>query len=598
MSVMKTAQRSNKQPTTEVGSDLDSKRIGLAQFRLTARMWADSLAEDIRQDFAALFARTAVSAFAAEKASGLTLRQPFVATRGRLESTSRKLATLIGKEAAALPTLEACHFLTGLYTALLPTQKRSKLGAFYTPPALTRRLVDLAEEGGVDWSTARVLDPSSGGGAFLLEVASRMCRALQGRTPRTILAHIGTQLTGFEIDPHAASLSQYALDILLYDLSVASGSSLPLVVQVCDTLEEAPFPHFDLVVGNPPYGRVNLTASQRNRYARSLYGHANLYGVFTDAAIRWTRPGGLIAYLTPTSVLGGQYYAALRHLLATEAPPSSIDFVHARRGVFEDVLQETLLALYGKGHNNATFQVHYLHLENERETRLVRNGKVGLPKNGGAPWLAPREPDHVGLIKATEGMPTRLSDLGYYVSTGPLVWNRFKEQMRDRTGNDVFPLIWAEAVTPDGSFIFRAEKRSHTPYFKMQSGDSWLLVDQECVLVQRTTAKEQARRLIAAILPQSFINLHGGAVIENHLNMVRSKAPKVTPATVAAILNSDIVDQVFRCISGSVAVSAFELESIPLPSAKALAPIEHLVSKRAPRASIEQALRVLYGFKK
>lgn len=73
--------------------------------------------------------------------------------------------------------------------------------------------------------------------------------------------------------------------------------------------------------------------------------------------------------------------------------------------------------------------------------------------------------------------------------------------------------------------------------------------------------------------------------------------PKVTPAAVAAVINSDVVDQVFRCISGSVAVSAFELEAIPLPPASAMAEIERLVAKDAPRATIERALRGLYGLK-
>ena len=40
-------------------------------------------------------------------------------------------------------------------------------------------------------------------------------------------------------------------------------------------------------------------------------------------------------------------------------------------------------------------------------------------------------------------------------------------------------------------------------------------------LVQRTTAKEQNRRLIAAELPASFIKKHGAVVVENHVNMVR-----------------------------------------------------------------------------
>ncbi|MFN3727707.1 MAG: class I SAM-dependent DNA methyltransferase [Allosphingosinicella sp.] len=595
---MRSAARLKKAVAAEAVTVVEAKRVELSRARVMARAWSETIAESRRKAQAALFTRAAMEAFAASVAPGLSLSSPLAAVRGKLDATARELASSIGREAAALPVLEGCHFLTSLYTTLLPGKDRSALGAFYTPPALTQRLLDLAEDGGVEWSSARVLDPASGGGAFLLEAAARMRQALEGSEPAFILAQLGTRLAGFELDPHAAGLSQAALEILLSDLSAASGRAAPVFVKVCDTLEETPAAQFDLVIGNPPYGRVALTAAQRSRYARGLYGHANLYGVFTDIALRWTRPGGLIAYLTPTSVLGGQYYTALRQLLAAEAPPVAIDFVHARRGVFEDVLQETLLALYRKGGKRARFQVHYLDVDNEREARLTKNGKVGLPDDAGAPWLAPREPAHVGLIKAAEAMTARLPDWGYGVSTGPLVWNRFKPRMRNRAARGLHPLIWAEAVTADGRFVFRAEKKNHAPYFKTEAGDGWLVVDQSCVLVQRTTAKEQLRRLIAAELPQAFIDEHEGVVVENHLNMVRATGKmKVTPAAVAAVLNSDVVDQIFRCISGSVAVSAFELESIPLPPVSAMAPIERLVAKGATRAAIEKALRGLYGLK-
>lgn len=581
----------------ELTLTLDVRRAELARVRVLARAWSETLNEAERRDQAALFSHAAMESFAAHAVQNSNLSGALVEVRGKLGATAHQLAQSIGKEASALSVLEGCHFLTSLYTTMLPSVERSKLGAFYTPSALTQRLLNLAEEGGIDWSSARVLDPASGGGAFLLEIASRMRRALEGSAPAFILAQLGNRLSGFELDPHAASLSQAALEILLSDLSVSSGRATPVFVKVCNTLEEEPTTKFDLVVGNPPYGRVALTSAQRIRYARGLYGHANLYGVFTDIALRWTRPGGVVAYLTPTSVLGGQYYTALRRLLAAEAPPVSIDFVHARRGVFEDVLQETLLALYRKGGKRGNFQVHYLHVD-EREARLTKNGKVGLPRDPRAPWLAPRAPGHVALVRAAEGMATRLADWGYRVSTGPLVWNRFKPQMRGHAAHDLHPLIWAEAVTADGRFIFRAEKKNHAPYFKTKAGDEWLIVDQGCVLVQRTTAKEQLRRLIAAELPQVFIDAHDGVVVENHLNMVHAIGkPKVSHAVLAAVFNSDVVDQVFRCISGSVAVSAFELEAIPLPPSSVMAPIERLVAADAPRLTIERALRVLYGLK-
>jgi adenine-specific DNA-methyltransferase len=126
--------------------------------------------------------------------------------------------------------------------------------------------------------------------------------------------------------------------------------------------------------------------------------------------------------------------------------------------------------------------------------------------------------------------------------------------------------------------------------------DDWLIVTQPCVLLQRTTAKEQPRRLIAAELPESFIRHHQGVVIENHLNMVRAVEPEpcVPALVVAALLNSAAVDAAFRCINGSVAVSAFELEELPLPAPAVMARLARLVTGGAPKAKFEAAITVAY----
>jgi adenine-specific DNA-methyltransferase len=60
-------------------------------------------------------------------------------------------------------------------------------------------------------------------------------------------------------------------------------------------------------------------------------------------------------------------------------------------------------------------------------------------------------------------------------------------------------------------------------------------------------------------------------------------------------LNSGVADEVFRCMSGSVAVSAFELEALPLPPPNALSDIEALVGHGAPGFEIEAAIAALYN---
>lgn len=573
-----------------------SARLSIERARDLARTWAKGVPEGQRSDHAALFVRQALEALARQISPSFVLSPPLFESVDRLDKVITGLAEMIGAEASRLPLSEALHILTSIYPSLLPSGERGALGAYYTPPGLVSRLFDMTEDL-QDWQRSRVLDPAVGGGAFLIQAALRMRRAIQNSEPAFVLSQLGTRLVGFELDHRAGSLAQSAFEILLSDLALASGRSVPVVVRICDTLDVPAEPIFDLVIGNPPYGRVALSPEHRSRYSRSLYGHANLYGVFTDAALRWAKSGGHIAYLTPTSFLAGRYYSALRGLLAKEAPPIVIDFVHARAGIFEDVLQETLLAVYAKGRPSLPTQIHYLTLSNENETALVRNGTVELPKPATSPWLAPRHAEHSALIAHAKAMKSRLLDWGYSVSTGPLVWNRFKSQLRTNpNGKDVYPLLWAECITPTGEFIYRASKKNHQPFFKLESGDDWLLTNKPCVLVQRTTAKEQARRIIAAELPASFINEHRGVVVENHVNMVRAiDDVKVAPKVVAALLNSRVLDQVFRCISGSVAVSAYELEALPLPEIGELETLCRLVNFDASRDDIDAECTRLYG---
>jgi adenine-specific DNA-methyltransferase len=263
--------------------------------------------------------------------------------------------------------------------------------------------------------------------------------------------------------------------------------------------------------------------------------------------------------------------------------------VTLRKGVFEDVLQEVILATYKRRSRQKTADIHIAEPSFESTMTITPAGQYKLPADGSQRWLLPGSTAHVSLLARLNGFKQRLADWGYGVSTGPLVWNRYKPQLVTQPKADTLPLIWAEAITIDGRFVWRAEKRNHAPYFKVKPGDDWLITREACVLLQRTTAKEQARRLIAAALPHDFLAKHKAVVIENHLNMIRPTVPKpkVAPQVLAAVLNSAAADRAFRCVSGSVAVSAYELQALPLPNANDTKLLKNLVAQGAPRAAIE-----------
>lgn len=523
--------------------------------------------------------------------------QPLVLAQ--LPDPLEALARSMGEAAAKLPPDEASYQIGLVYTSMLPAEFRTKHGVYYTPPPLAERLLDQATLAGLNWTTCRVLDPACGGGAFLAPVVKRMTASMPNCSPGIFLRAVGNRLAGYELDPFAAWLSQTGVDAVLLPFSQTSGQDLPKVVTVCNTLTmTSPKRKYDLVIGNPPYGRVSLDPTQRREFAQVLYGHANMYALFMDIAVRHTKSNGLLGYLTPTSFLAGEYFKNLRGHLFEKARPVALDLVTARKGVFEEVLQEVLLATYRRGSKRKTAAVHLAEPQSAQELRVTATGTFRLPSDGSQPWLMPRSADEAHVFGRLPRLTARLEDWGYAVSTGPLVWNRYKPQLTNQSGKDRLPLIWAESVTPDGRFVWRANKKNHTRYFRITDGDDWLISRSPCVILQRTTAKEQARRLIAAAVPQSFLDDHKAIVIENHLNMLRptGKKPATTPETLAAFLNSKAADRIFRCISGSVAVSAYELEAMPLPRPADLAPLNKLVAANASRAALDaECNRIVFG---
>ena len=578
-------------------------RATLAECQVMARALASSQHPEHRTGLAHAFTAAVVSAYwdASQIVQGQSWSVPKLHRSFKLMSISdstRALAATTGAAAAELSVDEASYLIGGLYTAMLPEKIRSSFGAYYTPPALCERLLDVATDSGVDWKTARVLDPACGGGAFLAPVARRMADELKECSAKIAIKNISNRLHGFEIDPFAAWMSRVFLEIVLMPLCLKANVRLPNVITVCNSLEREPDKKgFDLVIGNPPYGRVKLSTEMRDQYKRSLFGHANLYGLFTDLALRHTRPGGLIAYVTPTSFLAGEYFKALRGLLGKEAAPVAVDFVSDRKGVFEDVLQETLLAVYRRGGEPGLGKVHFLTGDKNGTIKVSRAGSFQLPLAPDTPWLIPRGKDDCELIRTAQKKKWRLADYSYKVSTGPLVWNRHKSSLRDRAAKGRYPLIWAEAVRGDGTFEFRAQKKNHKPYFEPAEDEAWVVTSSPCVLLQRTTAKEQLRRLIAAELPAAFLEQNGSVVIENHLNMIRPKGGQkgdISTAALAAFLNTKVVDQLFRCINGSVAVSAYELEALPLPAPRSMKRFEKLVAEGASKEELEEVAAKLY----
>lgn len=561
-----------------------------------ARAYAEGVSRDAsRLSRARSFCTATLAAYWHERCLSHRIRwkiRPHGLSLPSLTTGAQSVADELGRLVASFPVEDAGYLIGSIYTVMLPEAMRSGLGAYYTPPPMVKRLLDLVESAGTDFAKCSTIDPACGGGAFLAPVALRMFERTKRSSAKSTLHDIVARLRGIELDSFAAWMTQVLLEVSLLPLCVSAKERFPQVVIIGDALKHDSIGTHELVIGNPPYGRVRLDEELRSHYARSLYGHANLYGLFTDLALRLVKPGGVIAYLTPTSFLGGKYFKALRDILSKETTPYAFDFIADRDGVFDNVLQETMLATYCMGKTKRSATVSLIIPQGLETARIEPLGKAQVPSKG-IPWTLPRTAQGAIHFRALDKMPTRLSDYGYRVSTGQLVWNRHKLQLCHQNANGELPIIWAESVTSAG-FRFSAARRNHAPYIKLHN-QPHLVTSKSCVLLQRTTAKEQQRRLLSAVIPQAFINQSNGVVVENHLNLIYAENHgKVSPDTLSAILNSEAVDRAFRCISGSVAVSAYELEALPLPTIKQAKSIEALLRKKAGRKAIEAQIASYY----
>src|SRR3984893_6305024 len=181
---------------------------------------------------------------------------------------------LVDREArtffSGLPNDERYYWIASLNALLLPKAHRRRLAAYFTPPYLAHHAIDVLVEAGIQPGEHRLLDPASGGAAFLVPLAARIAaRGRQrGAGAKTILQSINDTLHGVEIDAGLAKLSQALLADLLDTEIETSGVKLDGLVDRANTLGlQHPELLYDAIIGNPPYGRIlQPSGSLRKRY--------------------------------------------------------------------------------------------------------------------------------------------------------------------------------------------------------------------------------------------------------------------------------------------------------------------------------------------
>ncbi len=452
-------------------------------------------------------------------------------------------------------TIDERHYWIGtFYTLLLEIGERQSLAAYFTPPHLTTNIVTLAQEAGFKPGTHTVIDPAAGGAAFLSTIAASMRRS---KLPAEIILE---RLRGMEIESGLARLSETLVGERLGGVEVDPAS----IVRHCDSLRVREIGQFDLVVANPPYGRIALADTVGSHWKNVTHsGHINRYALFAELCLRLAKPGGLMALVVPASVMGGPLYDRLRSHIRSKAEIKLLASVIDRDDVFVDVAQDVavLLARVGKAHQ-ATSYVSFGRFAGRNAYKSA--GASRLPAEAGGSWLVP-----LARSRFPKGGAT-LSDYGATVRAGYFVWNREKERMKRKGAKPLtVPLIWAKNIRAGKLCVPTDRKGKGTDFVRFKE-DSPSIIRSDALVLQRTTTSSQPRRLVAARIDPATVKKHGGVVSENH-TIVITTAKAVMLKRVLTLLNSKPVDDRYRQLSGTASIAVTLLRTLDLPKPDVLA---------------------------
>jgi hypothetical protein len=200
-------------------------------------------------------------------------------------------------------------------------------GAIFTRREVVDFILDLVGyTSESDLHTKTLLEPSFGGGDFLLPAVERLLsarkRAMGDGEPAPSITHC---ITAVELHRSSFETTRLALISMLeaagFSTDEASDIAASWLVHGDFLLAALP-EHYDFVVGNPPYVRQELIAAPllaeyRRRYA-TLYDRADLYVPFIERSLHLLGAGGQLSFICADRWMKNKYGGPLRALVSSD----------------------------------------------------------------------------------------------------------------------------------------------------------------------------------------------------------------------------------------------------------------------------------------
>lgn len=491
------------------------------------------------------------------------------------------MTTRIAKKSAPVDLMTFAATLQRRHEAATTVESRKAKGQVFTPVSVCRYMAGLFSR---IPDRVRLLDAGAGVGSL----AAAFCERV-----RTLPSARRLEITLYESDPELLPLLE---DNMGYCRSALTAAGHELIVSIRnedfilnsrgrgeqrllfddgDAGDE-----FDAVVMNPPYFKTGADSAHALAMGDAFQGRTNIYTMFMARAAELLRPNGEMVAITPRSYCNGLYFKPFRRWFFSRMALRHVHLFKCRRGTFDDVLQESLITLthrLGVAGSSTSITTSVGKDIPEKLDALMLPASAVLDDSSGDMVLRiPASAEDTAILEAVEAWPHRFAELGFCISTGPVVLFRTREfLLATLDGEASVPLLEPHNVKAFQT-SWPVEKRGKSTAFRVSRESlKHLVPSRNYVLLRRFTAKEERRRLTASWFLRADAE-RPYLALENHLNYVYHANRELTVDEVyglTALFNSALLDRYFRIISGNTQVNATEIRTIPFPTLEKVAVI-------------------------
>lgn len=284
----------------------------------------------------------------------------------------------------------------------------------------------------------RILEPSFGGGDFLLPIIKRLLNAWRSARPNGfVLDELGNAIRAVELHHDTFRRTQTAVVALLKREGMAENTATALAnlwLSQGDFLLISLGGEFDFVVGNPPYIRQELIPTPllteyRSRY-QTIYDRADIYIPFIEQSLSVLSDGGTLGFICADRWMKNRYGGPLRGLVAARFHLKIYVNMVDTPAFHSDVIAYPAITIISReppgatriAHRPAIDQATLSKLANllcaqtlPEETDQVR--ELAKVTNGSEPWLL-ESSDQMALIRRLESCFPLIEEVGCKVGIG------------------------------------------------------------------------------------------------------------------------------------------------------------------------------------